>query len=364
MRDGERARGLNNRISEQIVPHPLNRIAVAVGLALSGAAANAQTATSEPKTLAKVSVAAPEPEATPKVDRVSSPKFTQDLIDTPQCKADGGTGIGDHSVASCITPARDVTTVTRANIALKEERGKNFSVGFFWKPSTAFSASIDLFSVKLEDLVTTPDLQNILNQNAIDGSNADAIVRDCGQVDNPGCLYVIDVQAQNVAYKKTKGLDASLDYALDVSGAGRFNVGLNATYLLDVEMRESIYSEPVDVLREGQLGESVRLKGGAQFGWQREAWSTNVFVNYIGSFTPLNTAYVHEIGSFTTVNVSVNYHLPWQGDVTLGVDNILDRQPPLDLQNGDTSLTFYHQQFHDVDGAKWFVGYRQKFGGG
>ena len=59
-------------------------IAVAVSLALSAAAAKAQTATEEVKTLPKVSVAAPEPEETVKVDRVSSPKFTQDLLDTPQ----------------------------------------------------------------------------------------------------------------------------------------------------------------------------------------------------------------------------------------------------------------------------------------
>ena len=59
-------------------------IAVAVSLALSAAAAKAQTGTEEAKTLPKVSVAAPEPEETVKVDRVSSPKFTQDLIDTPQ----------------------------------------------------------------------------------------------------------------------------------------------------------------------------------------------------------------------------------------------------------------------------------------
>jgi catecholate siderophore receptor len=60
------------------------RLAVAIGLALTAATANAQTATEEAKTLPKVSVAAPEPEDTPKVDRVSSPKFTQALIDTPQ----------------------------------------------------------------------------------------------------------------------------------------------------------------------------------------------------------------------------------------------------------------------------------------
>src|SRR5688572_10507771 len=59
---------------------------MAVGLALAAAAsqAQAQQTTDEPKTLSKISVEAIEAEETPKVDRVSSPKFTQDLLDTPQ----------------------------------------------------------------------------------------------------------------------------------------------------------------------------------------------------------------------------------------------------------------------------------------
>jgi catecholate siderophore receptor len=62
-----------------------SRIAIAVSLALAAAAqAQAQQTTEEPKTLSKISVAATEPEETPKIDRVSSPKFTQDLLDTPQ----------------------------------------------------------------------------------------------------------------------------------------------------------------------------------------------------------------------------------------------------------------------------------------
>jgi catecholate siderophore receptor len=61
-------------------------VAIAVSLALAGVA-QAQTPPSntaeEPKTLSKISVAADEPEEI-KVDRVSSPKFTQPLLDTPQ----------------------------------------------------------------------------------------------------------------------------------------------------------------------------------------------------------------------------------------------------------------------------------------
>jgi catecholate siderophore receptor len=62
-----------------------SRIAIAVSLALAAAAqAQAQQTTEETKTMSKISVEATEPEETPKVDRVSSPKFTQDLLDTPQ----------------------------------------------------------------------------------------------------------------------------------------------------------------------------------------------------------------------------------------------------------------------------------------
>ncbi len=287
------------------------------------------------------------------------------LIDTPTCIADGGAGFGDPDVASCNTPIQDVFTLTQADVRLKEERGRNFSAGVRWRPDDSFSASVDVFHIKLEDVVSTPDLQYMLNQNALNGSFADSILRDCSLGGGPVCaLAAIETSAQNVAYKQSTGIDVAADYALELAGLGRFTVGLSGTYLLDVEMQESIYREPVDVLKDGELGEAVRLKGGVQLGWQRGAWASSVFVNHIGSLTPLNTSYVDRVGSYTTVNLSVKYALPWQGDLQLGVNNLFDRQPPLDLQNGDASLTFYHQQFHEVDGAKWYASYRHSFGGG
>jgi catecholate siderophore receptor len=93
------------------------RLAVAVGLALSAAAANGQTATEEAKTLPKVSVAAPEPEDTPKVDRVSSPKFTQDLIDTPQTIA---------IVSQQVLQQQGATTLSQA---LRNTPGVTFLLG-------------------------------------------------------------------------------------------------------------------------------------------------------------------------------------------------------------------------------------------
>lgn len=92
------------------------RIAVAVGLALSAAAANTRADTEEAKTLPKVSVAAPD-EETPKVDRVSSPKFTQDLIDTPQTIA---------VVSKQVLQQQGATTLSQA---LRNTPGVTFLLG-------------------------------------------------------------------------------------------------------------------------------------------------------------------------------------------------------------------------------------------
>jgi catecholate siderophore receptor len=64
-----------------------SRIAMAVSLALATAASQAQAQAQqadEARTLSKISVQATEVDEGPKVDRLSSPKFTQDLLDTPQ----------------------------------------------------------------------------------------------------------------------------------------------------------------------------------------------------------------------------------------------------------------------------------------
>ena len=59
-------------------------LAAAIAIPLNAHAQNAPTQTAgEPKTLPKISVEG-EDEPTPKVDRVSSPKFTQELVNTPQ----------------------------------------------------------------------------------------------------------------------------------------------------------------------------------------------------------------------------------------------------------------------------------------
>ena len=126
-------------------------------------------------------------------------------------------------------------------------------------------------------------------------------------------------------------------------------------------MRESALRAPVDVLRNGQLGEAARLKGGIDLGWQRHAWASNIYVSYTSGFTPLDTTTEKHLGSFTTVNCSIRYTLSSGAIAQLGVNNVFDRMPPVDIQGGNRSAPFYHQQFHNVDGASWYASLRRPF---
>ncbi|MGC3981665.1 MAG: TonB-dependent receptor [Steroidobacteraceae bacterium] len=281
----------------------------------------------------------------------------QQLINTPQCIADGGRGRGDTSVASCYQ-AVYVGVGKDSSLKLKEERGTNYGLGAFWKPSEQWSASLDFFAIDLRQLVQTPDGQYVLDRYAADRSFSTAVLP--GYSGDCFVSVCLELQPLNIAYKKVSGVDASSNYQWPTD-IGRFSAGLNASYLFKVRMREAFDRPEVDVLREGRLGEAARLKGGVDLGWSRDVWAVNTFVNYIGGFTPLDTTIQNHIGSFTTVNASVGYTLPTKAVAQLGVNNLFDRMPPVDKQRGNLSQPFYHQQFHNVDGASWYVSFRQPF---
>src|SRR5262245_48136528 len=105
-----------------------SRIAVAVSMALAAATqAHAQQTTEETKTMSRVAVSATEPEETPKVDRVSSPKITQDILDMPQTIA---------VVSSAVLRQQGATTLSAA---LRNTPGVTFLLGENGNTSTGDS---------------------------------------------------------------------------------------------------------------------------------------------------------------------------------------------------------------------------------
>lgn len=287
-----------------------------------------------------------------------------DLIDTPQCIADGGTGRGDASVASCVTAIQSTQVEETGNRNLTEEKGDNVNLGIVWEALPGLSLSADFWYIKLEDIVDTADHQLILDQNAASGAFADAIIRDpigCDPVRNPGCLDIVVSAARNLAFQRARGVDFKAEYLFSTASMGDFTFRLNSSYVDKLEIQQAAGEPVIDVLREGTLGEFVRFKGNASVGWRRGPLGGTLYVNHVGKFTPEDSTTVSKVGSWTTVNISGSYDLPWNSTINLGVNNVFDKDPPLDLSDGDNSQPFYNQFFHDPLGMTWWASYVQRF---
>jgi iron complex outermembrane receptor protein len=286
-----------------------------------------------------------------------------DVIDTPQCIADGGSGRGDASVATCVQQAQSIAISEGGNVALTEEKGENFNFGIVFEPFSGLTLSTDFFYIELNQIVNTPAVQFILDQNALDGSFADAITRDPQAVglQNPGGILEIAQTARNLSFQRMSGVDVRGDFRIPTDTLGNFTARVAGTYLNDLKIQEQPGEPIVNALSEALLGEFVRFRGTAEVGWSRGILGANVLVSHIGGFTPLDPSSVDRVGSWTTVNIGGTVETPWNSTVALGVNNVFDKDPPLDLSLGDAGQPFYNQFFHDAFGATWHVTYTQRF---
>jgi iron complex outermembrane receptor protein len=287
-----------------------------------------------------------------------------ELIDTPQCIADGGAGRGDENVASCVEVVQSVQVRTGANLELEEEKGDNLNFGLVWESASGLALSTDFWYIKLERIVNSFAPQFILDRNAESGAFAEFIERDtssCAQLNNPGCLDTVISQAANLSFKRARGVDTTVRYRISTGQLGRFEFQLGSSYVAKLEIQQAALEPVIDVLRNGTLDEFVRFRGNASLGWSRGPLAGTLFLNYIGPFTPEDTTSVAKVGSFTTVNLSGAYELPWNGTIQAGINNIFNRDPPLDLSEGVGAQPFYNHDFHDALGANGWLRYTQRF---
>jgi iron complex outermembrane receptor protein len=61
----------------------------------------------------------------------------------------------------------------------------------------------------------------------------------------------------------------------------------------------------------------------------------------------------------TTYDVQANWNTPWNGKLTVGIDNVTDEDPSLDPLEDDGRG--YSQSLYDANGKVTYVRYTQSF---
>lgn len=289
-----------------------------------------------------------------------------------QCEADVRNG-SSPGFGSCAHTAS--TTARRSgNPDLKPETSTNTSFGVVFQPQFVpedygrFSFAVDYFKYEQKGIIGLFGegngliLDYLLRQQGGTNPNvvradptADDIARYQGTGLDPAgrVLYVTD-QYMNLQPQTLRGVDYSVNWRSPDTRAGRFNVALNGTHLVEFYREVSPAIGELLAAREaGLLDPTTWISGGGnligQNGMPEWKWTGSLTWNYqqftLGGSARYNSAYsdtglsdaagnLWKVDSQVLTNLYAKYDFDGEGvfnelSVKLGINNVADKRPPL-----------------------------------
>lgn len=238
-----------------------------------------------------------------------------------------------------------VDLVRGGNKNLEPEESRNWNFGFVWDTplSSQLSLTVDFWSLRQEEQITTLGPDALLAAEAFFPNRITRAAPSPGDlaVGRPGRLRALDLTSLNASEARLRGVDLGVMYGVD-SSAGRFDVNFSGSYIHDSTRRLTPVS-PVEKL-EGtlsgvSLGEDadrpeVRAKANLSLFWRRNAWEIGVTERYTGRARDPFSVLHPIVDDHYETDLQLNY--VWSGDsgplagtrVTLGGENVFNTEPP------------------------------------
>jgi len=230
------------------------------------------------------------------------------------------------------------------NPKLRPETSKQGTLGFIVEPSNNFSVSVDYWAINVKDRILNRTPQVVL-------ANAAALPQYIHR-DADGVIEYIDAGWINAAGLKTRGADVGLRGRGTLPGGFRWNAALDGTWTQSYQFAEfegQPYVEYVGNFYTRDL--YLRWKHNASLSVSRGPWSVMLSNLYrdgykdqlpdAGKSAP-PAGFNPHVSSYTTFGLSATYTGFRDTSITVGIQNLFDRDPPFTAHNVD-----------EVVGAGW-----------
>lgn len=279
--------------------------------------------------------------------------------------------------------------VRSGNENLTPDEADNTSFGFVYTPTFIppeygrLMVTADYWQIRQTDVIGVLGAANQISYDyllRLRGSSNPNVVRNPPTSAGPvGTIdYVNDVYT-NLQPRTVEGLDVTVEYDLDDTSLGDFNLKFNVAQLLAYDQEPGeIEKILIAAIADGTLigptvasaGSRVKIDGYPEFRatasltWRKDGWGAGLFVNHVGSVYDTGPAQVngryYELDAWTTANVYGQYAFkdgPLDGStVRVGVRNIEDKDPPLASNNFG-----YLGSLHNATGRYWYASVSKRF---
>lgn len=236
-----------------------------------------------------------------------------------------------------------------SNPKLQPEKSKSFTAGFVFEPTDSFSIVVDTYNVKRTDEIASIDPEYLLANEA---SYPGYVVRNSN-----GEISQLNLQYTNLGSTHVWGMDVDVKSRFNLGEYGK--LAISGSYNSEPHYMVANVKGAPEVDYAGTYQQpKERMKLGVA--WDKGPWSTTATVNYTGgylrAFTPADLSCSYSTGahpelcsveSWTTTDVFVGYKGFKNLELGLNIQNIEDKQAPLDQRRASRYTLFssgYHNQ--------------------
>lgn len=279
------------------------------------------------------------------------------------------------------SPAGQYNYLQGGNPKLKPEQAKSVTLGLVLTPTRNLSLSIDYFNIKVEDTISAVSPTTTLEKCLTTGD-----AKYCSQItrDSLGTLWLLPearvvATSTNIGSVKTSGVDLAGSYYYRLGTMGSLGVAMNGTWLKNYQVEE--------LPGDGSYDCAGLYNGSGVCGQPRPTWRHKLRVNWN---TPWNldlaatwryfkgtdietssdqallkstfNAVEAHFPSISYLDLAAMYNVTKKISLTAGINNLLDKDPPLTSKygtgsgNGNTFPSMY-----DAMGRKLFLNLTAKF---
>jgi outer membrane receptor protein involved in Fe transport len=260
----------------------------------------------------------------------------------------------DNTDANYCRSGQQHKTLYGGNPDLKAEEGESATVGFVWNILDNLSLETSYYHITYDNKIEVVDVADLVREEVENGGSPYIVRGDDGKIET------IHSQYRNLSGVKTSGIDLVSRYKLE-TGVGDFGFKLEASKIFEYKQQNEAGAEYFDY---SGLQDYPELRGNISVDWNYDNWSAAWTTYYISSQNSGNEEYgvdyLKDIPSYVKHNVQVSYTHPWNGSITLGVNNLFDKEAPnwyndgYDFRDANTGL-------YDVLGRTLYVTVNQKF---
>ena len=266
---------------------------------------------------------------------------SQFFVDTQRCEQTG---------LDC--QALDYNIEFSGNPDLEAEESESWNIGFIWAPEADFGISVDIWSITQDNKIDEEEFGPIY---AAECGNQNSTV--CVRLPATGGASLGTIQKVHSTFKNLSSQEVS---GIDISG--NYNHSLDDLGLLKFNL-EWAYQDKFEKDGRDYTGEYGYPEHRWIFStnWEIGQFNTNINISYVGEFedTPdidfdgnldfdSNTSRM--VDSQILVDLQTSYHVTEFTKVSLGVNNLLDEEPPFAIGDGDGDLYGYVSGVHNPRG--------------